>query len=92
MLNFAFASIDLVAKRQQGMLRPLGQNLLGIDAKAACDAGAMAASNKYEREALLTAGVLQGIFVAQTLDGVLEPHVKSASWLMQALGYFKMIP
>lgn len=92
MLNFGLTSIDLAAKRQQRMLRTLGQNLLSIDDRAACDVGTMATSNKYEQEALLTAVVLQGIVVAQTADGVLEPHVKCASWLMQALGYFDEIP
>ncbi|KAJ5836010.1 transcriptional regulator family: Fungal Specific TF [Penicillium robsamsonii] len=92
MLNFGLTSIDIAAKRQQRMLRTLGQNLLSIDAETACDAGTIVASNKHEREALLTAVVLQGIVVAQTADGVLEPHVKCASWLMQALGYFDKIP
>ncbi|CAI7618114.1 unnamed protein product [Penicillium glandicola] len=92
MLNFGLTSIDRAAKRQQRMLRTLGQNLLSIDAQAACDAGTIVANNKHEREALLTAVVLQGIVVAQTADGVLEPHVKCASWLMQALGYFDEIP
>ncbi|KAF9243329.1 transcriptional regulator family: Fungal Specific TF [Penicillium roqueforti] len=92
MLNFGLTSIDLAAKRQQRMLRTLGKNLLSIEARAACDSGTIVASNKHEREALLTAVVLQGIVVAQTADGVLEPHVKCASWLMQALGYFDEIP
>jgi hypothetical protein len=92
MLNFGLASIHLAAKRQQRMLRILAQNLLRIDAEAACDPGRIVASNKHETEAILTAVVLQGIIVAQTADGVLEPHVKCASWLMQALGYFHELP
>ncbi|KAJ5129334.1 uncharacterized protein N7515_005373 [Penicillium bovifimosum] len=92
MLNFGLASIDLAAKRQQRMIRTLAQNLLRIDAGAASDSGQIVANNKHEREAILTAVVLQGIIVAQTADGVLEPHVKCASWLMQTLGYFHELP
>lgn len=92
MLNFGLASIDLAAKRQQRMLRTLGQKLLTLNNEAASDPGTLVTIKKPEREALLTAVVLQGIVVAQTPDGILEPHVKCASWLMQALGYFNSIP
>ncbi|KAJ5317152.1 transcriptional regulator family: Fungal Specific TF [Penicillium antarcticum] len=92
MLNFGLTSIDLAAQRQQRMLRTLGQNLITIDAETNSNPTAITTANKIEREALLTAVVLQGIVVAQTADGVLEPHVKCASWLMQALGYFEEIP
>jgi hypothetical protein len=92
MLNFGLASIDLAAKRQQRMLRTLGQKLLSINDEAENDPGTIVAIKKPEREALLIAVVLQGIVVAQTADGILEPHVKCASWLMEALGYFDSIP
>ncbi|KAJ5772940.1 transcriptional regulator family: Fungal Specific TF [Penicillium paradoxum] len=91
MLNFGLTSIDLAAKRQQRMLRTLGQELLSMD-KAPCDPGTIITGNRHKREALLTAVILQGIVVAQTADGVLEPHVKCASWLMEALGYFHETP
>ncbi|CAG8931640.1 unnamed protein product [Penicillium salamii] len=89
MLNFGLASVDLAAKRQQRMLRTLGQKLLSLDSTPSSDTIVI---EKSEREALLIAVVLQGIVVAQSADGVLEPHVKCASWLMQALGYFESIP
>jgi hypothetical protein len=92
MLNFGLTSVDLAARRQQRMLRTLGQNLINIDAEINSNPVTIPTTNKPEREALLTAVVLQGIVVAQTADGVLEPHVKCASWLMQALGYFAEIP
>ncbi|KAJ5353761.1 transcriptional regulator family: Fungal Specific TF, partial [Penicillium brevicompactum] len=89
MLNFGLASVDLAAKRQQRMLRTLGQKLLSIDSPTN---RATVVIEKPEREALMIAVVLQGIVVAQSADGILEPHVKCASWLMQALGYFETIP
>ena len=89
MLNFGLASIDLAAKRQQRMLRTLGQKLLTLESTSNPDTIVI---EKPEREALLIAVVLQGVVVAQSADGVLEPHVKCASWLMQALGYFEIIP
>ncbi|KAJ5776096.1 transcriptional regulator family: Fungal Specific TF [Penicillium nucicola] len=92
MLNFGLTSIDLAARRQQRMLRTLGQNLISMDADINSNPVAITTINKGEREALLAAVVLQGIVVAQTADGVLEPHVKCASWLMEALGYFEEIP
>lgn len=92
MLNFGLTSIDSAAKRQQRMLRMLGQELLSINTETPCDPGTIVAGNNNKREALLTAVILQGIVVAQTADGVLEPHVKCASWLMQALGYFHDMP
>jgi hypothetical protein len=74
------------------MLRTLGQNLIAIDAEINNSPAIISTVNGFGRDALLTAVVLQGIVVAQTADGVLEPHVKCASWLMQALGYFEEIP
>ncbi|KGO69678.1 hypothetical protein PITC_045380 [Penicillium italicum] len=41
MLNFGLASLALVAKRQQRMIRTLGQNLLSSDAKTDCNAGTL---------------------------------------------------
>lgn len=89
MLNFGLASVDLAAKRQQRMLRTLGQKLLSIGSPA--NPGTVVIE-KPEREALMVSVVLQGIVVAQSADGILEPHVKCASWLMQALDYFESIP
>ena len=45
-----------------------------------------------DHEALLTAVVLQGVVVAQSEDGILEPHVRCASFLMGTLGHFRQIP
>ncbi|KAJ5105291.1 transcriptional regulator family: Fungal Specific TF [Penicillium alfredii] len=91
MLNFGFGSVSLAAKRQQRMLRTIGQKLLGVHAGDP-NAGAIVDYHNHEHEALLAAVVLQGIVVAQTPDGVLEPHVKCASFLLQTLGFFQNIP
>lgn len=90
MLNFGLGTVSTAAQRQQRMLRTLGQSLHSIDAAGIHEAGPAASDIDYE--ALLTAVVLQGVVVAQSADGVLEPHVKCASFLMQTLDHFRQVP
>ncbi|KAJ5136787.1 hypothetical protein N7448_005341 [Penicillium atrosanguineum] len=90
MLNFGLGNVSTAAQRQQRMLRTIGESLHGIDAAGLHETGP-AASN-IDHEALLTAVVLQGVVVAQSADGVLEPHVKCASFLMQTLDHFCQVP
>lgn len=98
MLNFGMASISTAAQRQQRMLRTIGQNLQLIAHPGACTTSGIepattdASTAVFDHEALLTAVVLQGVVVAQSEDGVLEPHVRCASFLMETLDYFRHIP
>jgi len=91
MLNFGLGNVLTAAQRQQRMLRTLGQSLHAIDAAGTCETGGTDTSN-VDHEVLLAAIVLQGIVVAQSADGVLEPHVKCASFLMQTLDHFRQVP
>lgn len=90
MLNFGLGNVSTAAQRQQRMLRTIGQSLHTVDATGARETGGPA--NNIDHEALLTAVVLQGVVVAQSADGVLEPHVKCASFLMQTLDHFRQVP
>lgn len=93
MLNFGLGNVTTAAQRQQRMLRTIGQNLRQIDAGHTYEtAGVAAAAITPDHEALLTAVVLQGVVVAQSEDGVLEPHVRCASFLMETLDRFRHIP
>ncbi|KAJ5272721.1 hypothetical protein N7478_007846 [Penicillium angulare] len=94
MLNFGMGSVSLAAQRQQRMLRTLGQNLQLIGRPNTTETRSIAPRNitHSDQEALLTAVVLQGVVVAQSKDGVLEPHVRCASFLMETLDYFRHIP
>lgn len=93
MLNFGLGNVSTAAQRQQRMLRTIGQNLQLIDRADTCEtrSGAVAASS-LDYEPLLTAVVLQGVVVAQSEDGVLEPHVRCASFLMETLNHFRQVP
>lgn len=84
MLNFGLGSVPIAAERQQRMLRSIRQSLLTIEPHHT--------RRDPTHEACLAAVVLQGIVVAQRPDGVVEPHIKCASFLMHALGYFNDIP
>ncbi|KAJ5217003.1 hypothetical protein N7468_010011 [Penicillium chermesinum] len=94
MLNFGLGSVSTAAQRQQRMLRTISQNLQLIIGPGACSTedASVASPNKLDREALLTAVVLQGVVVVQSEDGVLEPHVRCASFLMETLGRFHDVP
>lgn len=90
MLNFGLGTVSTAAQRQQQMLRTIGHSLHRIGAAGTHGSGP--AANNIDHEALLTAVVLQGVVVAQSADGVLEPHVKCASFLMQTLDHFSQVP
>ncbi|KAJ5983657.1 transcriptional regulator family: Fungal Specific TF [Penicillium waksmanii] len=95
MLNFGLGSVSTAAHRQQRMLRTIGQNLRLIEAGNGngCETrDVVVPTRNCDHEALLTAIVLQGVVVAQSEDGILEPHVRCASFLMQTLDYFHQIP
>lgn len=92
MLNFGIGSVSTAAHRQQRMLRSIGQNLQLIETGNGCETRGVVPTSNSDHEALLTAVVLQGVVVAQSEDGVLEPHVKCASFLMQTLDYFHQVP
>lgn len=92
MLNFGLGSVSTAAQRQQRMLQTIGQNLRMLDTRAARETGRVASANTPDDEALLAAVVLQGVVVAQSEHGVLEPHVRCASFLMETLDYFRQIP
>ncbi|KAJ5737940.1 hypothetical protein N7493_001095 [Penicillium malachiteum] len=94
MLNFGMSSITIAAQRQQRMLRTIGQNLQLITRPGICATREIVPTNTtpVDHEALLTAVVLQGVIVTQSEDGVLEPHVRCASFLMETLDYFHQIP
>ncbi|KAJ5653111.1 hypothetical protein N7490_000114 [Penicillium lividum] len=94
MLNFGMGSVSNAAQRQRRMLRTIGQNLQLITHPGACSNRDIASSrtNMIDYEALLTAVVLQGVVIAQSEDGVLEPHVRCASFLMETLDYFHNVP
>lgn len=92
MLNFGLGSVSTAAQCQQRMLRTIGQNLRMVDVGAARETGRVASANTPDYEALLLAVVLQGIVVAQSEDGVLEPHIRCASFLMERLDLFHQIP
>lgn len=94
MLNFGLGNVSTAARRQQRMLRTIGQNLQLIDGAGTRETRgvAAAAESSLDYEALLTAVVLQGIVVAQSEDGVLEPHIRCASFLMETLDHFRQVP
>lgn len=93
MLNFGLGNVTIAAQRQQRMLRTIGQNLQMIDGAGTRETrGVAAAASSLDHEALLTAVVLQGVVVAQSEDGVLEPHVRCASFLMETLNHFRQVP
>ena len=92
MVNYGLSSVPIAAERQQQMLRSLGQSLLRIDAANLSDARNNGIISTHDHEEVLTAVVLQGIVTAQTVDGAVEPHIKCASFLMQALDCFKQAP
>ncbi|KAJ6032720.1 transcriptional regulator family: Fungal Specific TF [Penicillium herquei] len=94
MLNFGMGSISIAAQRQQRMLRTIGRNLQRITRPGIYATRDVVPANTttVDHEALLTAVVLQGVVVAQSEDGVLEPHVRCASFLMETLDYFRQIP
>lgn len=93
MLNFGLGNVPTAAQRQQQMLHTIGQDLQRIDKAGTRETrGVAAAASSLEHEALLTAVVLQGVVVAQSEDGVLEPHVRCASFLMETLDLFRQVP
>ncbi|KAJ5833000.1 transcriptional regulator family: Fungal Specific TF [Penicillium riverlandense] len=92
MLNFGLSSVPVAAERQQRMLRTIGHNLAVINTETRRSLQSTEVQRHQDHEALLTAVVLQGIVVAQTADGVLEPHIKCALFLMQTLNRFHQIP
>ncbi|KAJ5669419.1 transcriptional regulator family: Fungal Specific TF [Penicillium macrosclerotiorum] len=92
MLNFGLGNVSTAAQHQQRMLGTIGQNLRMIETGGDCETECIVTANKLDYEALLTAVVLQGVVVAQSEDGVLEPHVRCASFLMRALDRFHQIP
>ena len=93
MVNYGLSSVPVAAERQQQMLRSLGQSLLRIDTANLSNASRNGRTiNTNDHEEVLTAVVLQGIVTAQTVDGAVEPHIKCASFLMQALDCFKQAP
>lgn len=92
MLNFGLGSVSTAAQSQQRMLRAIGQNLRMVDAGAARETGRVTSANTPDYEFLLIAVVLQGVVVAQSEDGVLEPHVQCAFFLMERLDLFRQIP
>lgn len=96
MLNFGLGNVSIAAQRQQRMLRTIGQNLQLIDGPDTREtrgvAAAAVAASSLDHDALLTAVVLQGVVVAQSEDGVLEPHVRCASFLMDTLDHFRQVP
>lgn len=94
MLNFGLGNVSIAAQRQQRMLRTIGQNLQLIDGAGTRETSRVAAdaASSLDHEALFTAVVLQGVVVAQSEDGVLEPHVRCASFLMETLNHFRQVP
>lgn len=93
MLNFGLGNVSTAAQRQQQMLQTIGHDLQLIDRAGPRETrGVAAAASSLNHEALLTAVVLQGVVVAQSEDGVLEPHVRCASFLMETLDHFRQIP
>ncbi|KAJ5928569.1 hypothetical protein N7466_007525 [Penicillium verhagenii] len=94
MLNFGMGSVSSAAQRQQRMLRTIGQNLQLVTRPGTCATRDVASTgtNLADHEALLTAVVLQGVVIAQSEDGILEPHMRCASFLMESLDYYHQIP
>ncbi|KAJ5645379.1 hypothetical protein N7507_011390 [Penicillium longicatenatum] len=93
MLNFGMGSVSSAAQRQQRMLRTIGQNLQLVTRPGTrVTRDVTSETSMVDHEALLTAVVLQGVVIAQSEDGVLEPHMRCASFLMESLDYFRHIP
>ncbi|KAJ5540797.1 hypothetical protein N7494_005873 [Penicillium frequentans] len=94
MLNFGMGSVSSAAQCQQRMLRTIGRNLQLVTRPGTCVTKdvASAGTSMVDHEAVLTAVVLQGVVIAQSEDGVLEPHMRCASFLMESLDYFRHIP
>ncbi|KAK1144209.1 hypothetical protein N8T08_005622 [Aspergillus melleus] len=91
MLNFGLGSVSVAAERQRQMLRSIAQGLRTLDNRTSIslEESVMSVENY---EALLAAIILQGVVVAQTEDGAVEPHVKCAVFLIRALGLFRQEP
>ncbi|GLI79565.1 hypothetical protein PoHVEF18_007902 [Penicillium ochrochloron] len=92
MLNFGLVDVSTAARHQQRMLRTIGQNLQLIESGDTCETRAIVTANNSEHEALFAAVILQGVIVAQSADGVLEPHVRCAAFLMEVLNHFRQVP
>ncbi|KAJ5168941.1 uncharacterized protein N7482_004535 [Penicillium canariense] len=92
MLNFGLGDVSTAAQHQQRMLRTIGQSLRLIESGRTCETGVIATTNHSDHEALFAAVILQGVVVAQSADGVLEPHVRCAAFLMETLHHFRRVP
>lgn len=92
MLNFGLGDVSTAARVQQRMLRTIGQNLQLIESGDTCETRAIVTTNNPDHEALFAAVILQGVIVAQSADGVLEPHVRCAAFLMEILDLFRHVP
>jgi hypothetical protein len=92
MLNFGLVDVSTAARHQQRMLRTIGQNLQLIESGDTCETRAIVTTNNPAHEALFAAVILQGVIVAQSADGVLEPHVRCAAFLMEVLNHFRQVP
>ncbi|KAI9035325.1 Zn(II)2Cys6 transcription factor [Aspergillus affinis] len=91
MLNFGLGSVSVAAERQRQMLRSIAQGLRTLDNRTNINLeGSVLSVENYE--SLLAAIILQGVVVAQTADGAVEPHVKCAAFLIQALSLFRQWP
>ncbi|OOQ89977.1 hypothetical protein PEBR_05802 [Penicillium brasilianum] len=92
MLNFGLVDVSTAARHQQRMLRTIGHNLQLIESGDSIETRAIVRANNPDHEALFAAVILQGVIVAQSADGVLEPHVRCAAFLMDILDHFRRIP
>ncbi|CEJ60795.1 hypothetical protein PMG11_09352 [Penicillium brasilianum] len=92
MLNFGLVDVSTAARHQQRMLRTIGHNLQLIESGDAIETRAIVRANNPDHEALFAAVILQGVIVAQSADGVLEPHVRCAAFLMDILDHFRRVP
>lgn len=92
MLNFGLVDVSTAARHQTRMLRTIGQNLQLIESGDTCGTTAIVTANNPDHEALFAAVILQGVIVAQSADGVLEPHVRCAAFLMEVLNLFRQVP
>lgn len=92
MLNFGLGDVSTAARVQQRMLRTIGQNLQLIEIGDTCETRAIVTASNPDHEALFAAVILQGVIVAQSADGILEPHVRCAAFLMEILDLFRRVP
>ncbi|KAJ5485296.1 transcriptional regulator family: Fungal Specific TF, partial [Penicillium diatomitis] len=93
MLNFNMGDVSTAARHQQQLLRSISLRLEAIEENQNQDLiRASRATGYLDHEALLTAIILQGAIVVQTADGVLEPHIRCAAFLMEKLDYFHRLP